>query len=343
MNEDISASDNLSQETKSKTTIRVVHNRENPYVMINKSALRHPSLSLKARGLWAYLLSFPDDWEFKVSHLISSLPEGKVAIYGAFDELIEHGFLIRVQYTGSKEHGTVGFQKLQYIVFEYPLTTEERQQKYAEFQKNCIHSGKVKINSVQSGFVEARNELTQDVPLLSNDSTLLNNERERESARAPDPSPPIKKPEPPPTLHGQYVKLKAGEYDELCKTIGKGLVGHYIAKINNHVPNSKNGPYKDYGALIRKWYYDDRLNNKLPKVSQAVKQNGDITQEDITAHRKARIKAIMGANREKIAEKELYFDDRVTHVRIGNDSLNYDDPKYPLLLKHYLDKHGISI
>jgi hypothetical protein len=96
-------------------------------------------------------------------------------------------------------------------------------------------------------------------PVLIIESKVENKE-ERERARAHDPSPPIKKPEPPLTSHGQYVKLKAGEYDELCKTIGKDLVDHYIAKINNHIPNSKNGPYKDYAALIRKWYLEDQSN-----------------------------------------------------------------------------------
>lgn len=129
------------QQQKSKTTIRVAHNRENPFVMINRSALRHPKLTLKARGLWAYLLSYPDDWEFNMAHLVSTLPEGRTAIYNAFDELIEHGYVIRLQYHGSKAHDTVGFQKLQYIIFEFPSTPEEREHKYAEFEKNCIHSG----------------------------------------------------------------------------------------------------------------------------------------------------------------------------------------------------------
>lgn len=190
MHEDI-ASTQLSQSKKSKTTIRVQHNRENHFVMINKAALRNPSLSLKARGLWAYLLSFPDDWEFNVAHLIASLPEGRTAIYSAFDELIKHGFLIRLQYHGCKDHGTVGFQKLQYIVFEFPTTPDEREKKYQEFQKNCIHSGQIKNNSVHSGFVNTRRLNTGNQHLLNIDKEPRMKEEEEYAPPDSDAPPPL--------------------------------------------------------------------------------------------------------------------------------------------------------
>ena len=95
--------------TKCKTMMRVSHNRKNPYTMINSQALRDVRLSAKARGIWAFLLTFPDDWEINMTHLIKSFPEGRKAINSGINELIEKGYMIRLQYYGCKEHGTHGF------------------------------------------------------------------------------------------------------------------------------------------------------------------------------------------------------------------------------------------
>ena len=67
-----------------KTIFRVAKNKDNPYVMIDKRPLENPSLSWKAKGVLAYLLSRPDDWEIILGDLIkrstdSSKP-GKIVI-----------------------------------------------------------------------------------------------------------------------------------------------------------------------------------------------------------------------------------------------------------------------
>ena len=52
--------------------LRVKHDKKNPYVMINREALWDKDLSLQAIGLWARLLSRPDDWKIYVSELAQS-------------------------------------------------------------------------------------------------------------------------------------------------------------------------------------------------------------------------------------------------------------------------------
>src|SRR5580765_9040605 len=61
---------------KRNTIVRVVHNRENPYVQINKISLWDIGLSLKATGLWARCLSRPNNWTFSLSELIKKCKEG---------------------------------------------------------------------------------------------------------------------------------------------------------------------------------------------------------------------------------------------------------------------------
>lgn len=93
--------------------IRVSHQKN--YVVINKIALEDPNLSFKSKGLWAYCMSRPDDWEFYVSHLATVSQDGEDAIYSAIKELIKFGYCQKKQVN---EGGKFG--KLEYIIFETP-------------------------------------------------------------------------------------------------------------------------------------------------------------------------------------------------------------------------------
>ena len=44
--------------------------KEMNYTIINNTGLKDKSLSLKAKGLLAYMLSLPDDWIFYETELI---------------------------------------------------------------------------------------------------------------------------------------------------------------------------------------------------------------------------------------------------------------------------------
>lgn len=49
--------------------------------------MRDKSLTLKAKGLLALIMSLPDDWEFTIDGLSSITKEGKTALYSAINEL----------------------------------------------------------------------------------------------------------------------------------------------------------------------------------------------------------------------------------------------------------------
>lgn len=145
------------------TTIRVSHNRENPYVLVNKYGLRHTPLKLAPRGLWSHMLSFPDDWEFNVPKLCNDLDVGKTAIYSAMDVLIKEGFMLRLQYNGKTSKGERGFQDVEYMVFEFPITPEDKIVIEDDFQRKFT----------QSGFPLPVNPLPENPPLLSNEGNQV--------------------------------------------------------------------------------------------------------------------------------------------------------------------------
>ena len=72
--------------------VRVVKDKNNPYVMINKTPLDDPRLSFKAKGILAYLLSKPDHWQVRVSDLANHAKDGRDAIRSGLRELREAGY-----------------------------------------------------------------------------------------------------------------------------------------------------------------------------------------------------------------------------------------------------------
>lgn len=101
--------------------VRISHNRENPYVMLNKKALEDPKLSWAAKGLWAYLMSRPDDWNVSVSHLskiYSGKGGGEKAIWSLLKELIENGYCTRTQ----NKLADGSFGKVIYVIMEFKIS-----------------------------------------------------------------------------------------------------------------------------------------------------------------------------------------------------------------------------
>lgn len=96
---------------------RVFKNKDNPYVMINKAALQDPNLSWKAKGLLAYLLSLPDDWQIYESELVNHAKDGRDGTRAAIKELVDAGFIHRKRLRDEKGH----LKNYEYSVYEVPV------------------------------------------------------------------------------------------------------------------------------------------------------------------------------------------------------------------------------
>jgi hypothetical protein len=96
--------------------IRVKKRDEHPFVMLERKTLQNASVSLKARGLWAVCMSYPDDWEFNLSHLANHVSEhdGKTAVRSALQEL-EVARLAKLHRL-RKDDGTFG--GTQWVIYE---------------------------------------------------------------------------------------------------------------------------------------------------------------------------------------------------------------------------------
>lgn len=67
------------------------------YSIIANEVAQNRELSLKAKGLFLYMWSLPDDWDYSVQGLIACLKEGRDAIQSGLKELEQTGYLVREQ------------------------------------------------------------------------------------------------------------------------------------------------------------------------------------------------------------------------------------------------------
>jgi uncharacterized phage protein (TIGR02220 family) len=100
------------------------HKRDTPFVMISREALSDENLSLKSKGLLAYLLSLPDDWKIYVSELEKHSRDGRDSTRSALNELIDNNYIIREKV---REKGK--FKGYNYTVFDFPQQEIQSQPK----------------------------------------------------------------------------------------------------------------------------------------------------------------------------------------------------------------------
>lgn len=97
-----------------QTMFRVCKNKDNPYVMLHRGFLNDERLSWKAKGILAYLLSLPDDWQIYENELINHSIDGRKSLSSGIKELINFGYIYREK-TRNEKGQFIGYT---YCVFE---------------------------------------------------------------------------------------------------------------------------------------------------------------------------------------------------------------------------------
>ncbi len=103
---------------RQQTIFRVVHDRR--YTTIANATLQDRNLTWAGRGLIAYLLSLPQDWDICLSHLVNQAPNGWESLRSCIRELLEAKYLTRHQ--ERDRNGRMG--RVVYTVFERPYDAE---------------------------------------------------------------------------------------------------------------------------------------------------------------------------------------------------------------------------
>jgi DNA-binding MarR family transcriptional regulator len=103
--------------------IRVQHDKNNPYVVVNKSILFNNEISGLAKTIYFYAFSRPDDWTFYFNEIEKHMKEKKKSIRKALKELENFGYLVRKP--KQKENGR--FDGFEWIFYETPKQKEDFQ------------------------------------------------------------------------------------------------------------------------------------------------------------------------------------------------------------------------
>lgn len=92
------------------------------FTQVSNKILQSAELSMKAKGLWSYLCSLPEDWAIHKSELHNHFKDGKAAVRSAFDELVEYGLIVAVE----ERESDGKFKDWSYIVYQERILPDVR-------------------------------------------------------------------------------------------------------------------------------------------------------------------------------------------------------------------------
>lgn len=97
--------------------------RTRGFTQVDNRVIGDKRMSLKALGLFAYMWSKPDDWEFYVLAISKDFKDGRDSIRSAINELISLGYVKRTR--KHKKNGQLA--SYDYILFDEPKTEKPSQ------------------------------------------------------------------------------------------------------------------------------------------------------------------------------------------------------------------------
>lgn len=75
-------------------TIQRIKNKTDNYTIVSNEIFRRDDVSARAKGIYAYIMTLPDDWKLYKSELYTHFTEGRDAIDKAFKELENLGYIM---------------------------------------------------------------------------------------------------------------------------------------------------------------------------------------------------------------------------------------------------------
>ena len=91
------------------------------YTVLSNYVFRDRTLSAKAKGLLAEMLSLPENWDYTLKGLATLFSDGIDSIRQGIRELEEHGYVVRERKRDAR--GRLG--GMEYVIYETPHTVVE--------------------------------------------------------------------------------------------------------------------------------------------------------------------------------------------------------------------------
>lgn len=204
------------------------------YTVLDNSFIKDVTLSWKAKGVMAYLLSLPEDWTIHLSEIETHATDGKDSLRSALKELKEHKYLKAYQ---KKENGKFG--EMVYIIIENPQTE-------IPYTENPL----------------------AEIPLSENPTLLNTNDNKVRNVKNTDNNIPKEKKHKNGTY--QNVLLSDSELMKLCETLGPDKAKAVIDNFSE-LKEMKGYKYKSDYLALKKWGIEAyEKKNASPNINSYV-------------------------------------------------------------------------
>lgn len=205
--------------------------KERDFTVINNTVLKDARLSWKAKGLFCYLLSLPEDWIIYQSELLNHATDGRESLRNAIQELEQLGYL-QIE----KKRDGKGYFTTIYRVIENPNETDGSGKPDAENPMQETRCGKP----------DAENPTLLNTNIPNTDKQSTNKQNTKKESFTP------------PTLEdvAEYCKERNNNIDAMQ------FIDYYSARgwrFNN------GGKMKDWRATVRTWERRNYSNNSEHK------------------------------------------------------------------------------
>ena len=220
----------------------MIHRAEHQeqFVLVTNSALRDKSISLTARGLLAFMLTFADEWSFNFEAIVDQTGAGKNEVRQAIKELKESGYIEIIQ-----EKNPAGkFTKKTYQVFEI-----------GHLNRVTKNRRTVKPND---GKTVCRKNRTSENRTLKNNNIKEYQYKEEQYCKNNK------------VTHGEFenVLLTTEEHQKLGERLGESSRDELIEQLSCYLRNHPN-KYKDHYATILTWARMRSTEKQKPKPAPA--------------------------------------------------------------------------
>ena len=133
------------------------------FTIISNNLLQDSDLSLKAKGLYAYLFSKPDGWEFHISAMVKELKETEGQIRVIVQELLNKGYIVRHQLN---ENGKFGGMIYEFVDIDRNKNKRMGNEPYMEksaYGKTSTHNNTESISNTDN----INNKYNINTPFIS--------------------------------------------------------------------------------------------------------------------------------------------------------------------------------
>lgn len=155
------------------------------YGITPNSLLNDNNISLKAKGLFGYIQSKPENWSFSVKKIMSQVKDGEKGVRSALKELEENRYLVRKP-VKNKEGKWNGYD---YFLFQKPFAEKAVAEK-AVAENGITISKKERVNNNIINNIITSDKKSKDLATINNTedtplTSLLGEEVEKEPVEKP--------------------------------------------------------------------------------------------------------------------------------------------------------------